>query len=186
MLSDRLKRETQQAHLSLEKILIPKIKAINSTPEYARVLEILYGFYKPVEDRIAHFVNQSHLADIDERRKAHWIIEDLKLMDAESSPALCTSLPAMHNTADALGAMYVLEGSTLGGRIICKMIANSLPSTANAGLHFFEGYGHLTVEKWNTFGSYINSFTGNFNEEDKMIAAATSTFITFKNWIEAN
>jgi heme oxygenase len=58
-------------------------------------------------------------------------------------------LPAIATKAEALGVLYVLEGSTLGGRMILKTLRNQGLSTDD--LHFLDPYGTATGAQWRTF-----------------------------------
>jgi heme oxygenase len=48
--------------------------------------------------------------------------------------------------AEALGALYVLEGSTLGGRMILRALADR--GVATAELAFLDPYGLETAGRW--------------------------------------
>jgi heme oxygenase len=58
-------------------------------------------------------------------------------------------LPAIGTKAEALGAMYVLEGSTLGGRIILKTLRSQGVSTDQLG--FLNPYGSDASALWRAF-----------------------------------
>ena len=141
MLSVKLKEETKHAHLQTEKLIIPSIKSLDLNNSYLQLLYIFYGYFKPVEEKIEQYLSPNVVSDIAERRKAGTILKDMEFVGAKSKPSLCDQLPAIENAAEALGAMYVLEGSTLGGKHICKMIEQKLPLTEKKGLGFFTGYG---------------------------------------------
>ncbi|MER3464226.1 MAG: hypothetical protein C4329_07220 [Chitinophagaceae bacterium] len=68
-----------------------------------------------------------------QRRKADAILLDL---NDTVDLSLCTSLPQINSTAKTIGAMYVLEGSTLGGRGISKMLQRHAFINPD-NLHFF-------------------------------------------------
>ncbi|MFO1152550.1 MAG: biliverdin-producing heme oxygenase [Rhodospirillales bacterium] len=68
---------------------------------------------------------------------------------AEPSLELRASLPTLRSVQQALGVAYVLEGSTLGGRIIRKRVAAAGGSLL--GMSFFDGYGPATGEQWRRF-----------------------------------
>jgi heme oxygenase (biliverdin-IX-beta and delta-forming) len=58
-------------------------------------------------------------------------------------------LPAIGTKAEALGALYVVEGSTLGGRKILQALrSQGLPTD---GLHFLDPYGKDAGAKWRLF-----------------------------------
>jgi len=57
--------------------------------------------------------------------------------------------PAIGTKAEALGALYVLEGSTLGGRKILQALRSQGVSTD--GLHFLDPYGKDAGVNWRRF-----------------------------------
>jgi heme oxygenase len=58
-------------------------------------------------------------------------------------------VPAIGTKAEALGALYVLEGSTLGGRTILRALRSQGVSTD--GLDFLDPYGKDAGVNWRTF-----------------------------------
>ena len=60
-----------------------------------------------------------------------------------------TALPVLGSVEQALGFAYVLEGATLGGRVIRKRVAAAGGSLV--GLSFFDVYGPATGEQWVRF-----------------------------------
>jgi heme oxygenase (biliverdin-IX-beta and delta-forming) len=57
--------------------------------------------------------------------------------------------PAIGTKAEAVGALYVVEGSTLGGRKILQALRCQGVSTDD--LHFLDPYGKETGARWRTF-----------------------------------
>ena len=82
--------------------------------------------------------------------------------------------------------MYVLEGSTLGGVHLTKMIAAKMNLRETKGLEFFNGYGNGTMAKWEAFKTSVNGVGKDETTQDKVIEAANNTFSKFKDWIEKN
>lgn len=186
MLSERLKEETHKAHIGVEKLIIPRLKKLDSNTSYAQLLNVFYGYFHPVEHQIEQHINEDILFDIDERRKSGSLLNDLYSLGAIQLPQTSSDLPKIDCIADALGAMYVLEGSTLGGQFISKMIAEKLGLTSENGISFFSGYGADTSSKWSNFKDVIDNYSGHKTAEDEVIKAANETFTKFKTWIELN
>ncbi|MBS1602123.1 MAG: biliverdin-producing heme oxygenase [Bacteroidetes bacterium] len=182
MLTDELKEYTEDVHHASEKKMIVALRQISTYEDYIRMLSWLYGFYAPVEKLIRQHLTEDNFPDINRRSRAEYILWDIR-ESGLPAPALeaCEQLPVIDSFHSALGAMYVLEGSTLGGRIIAGMIARSLESTHC--LSFFNGYGAETGNMWSTFKAYLNQPFSS-HERREVIAAAEDTFLTFKNWIE--
>ncbi len=183
MLSEKLKEHTKIAHLELEKSLVQKIKAIRTPADYVDLLVYFYRFFAPLESAIFSSIDTA-LSDVSKRRKSAWIVEDIRFF-APSHPPISASavIPAIDNPPKALGALYVMEGSTLGGQVICKMIAKRLPSLTNQGLRFFSGYGEDTLPMWENFKKLINGENWSQEQEKEIIDAANRTFTLFKQSI---
>jgi heme oxygenase len=71
---------------------------------------------KPLQDRIDFYLDDALVANYSLRRRPERLLNDIEAFggDAERM-ALCGHLPVVGNIGQALGAYYVLEGSTHGG-----------------------------------------------------------------------
>jgi heme oxygenase (biliverdin-IX-beta and delta-forming) len=67
------------------------------------------------------------------------------------------AFPAIETRAEALGAFYVLEGSTLGGRKILQALKSQGVSTDD--LHFLDPYGRDAGANWRLFLGIIERET---------------------------
>jgi heme oxygenase len=182
MLTDELREYTEEVHHASEKKMIIALKQIANYEDYIRMLNWLYGFYAPVQQLIRQYLTEDNFPDINRRSRAEYILWDIRESGLPvPEPEVCEQLPVIDSFHRALGAMYVLEGSTLGGRIIAGMICRSLDSTRC--LSFFNGYGAETGHMWNTFKAYINQ-PFSTEERHEIISAAEDSFLTFKTWIE--
>jgi heme oxygenase len=184
MLDEDLKERTKGEHAALEKVFLQIIRGVNSKIEYAALLTKLYGYYNALEKLIHPFLVDSEISDYPQRRKTDRLMEDLSTMDTNPGQIQhCLRLPAVESYHSALGVLYVLEGSTLGGKIIANMIASRLNS--ETGLRFFLSYGENTMEMWRRFKVYLRQpFTSEQREE--IVTSAMLTFVTFKNWLDTD
>ncbi|NNU33797.1 biliverdin-producing heme oxygenase [Mucilaginibacter sp. S1162] len=89
-------------------------------------------------------------------------------------------LPQITNYLQGFGALYVIEGSTLGGQIISKMVQQHLPVQDGKGLSFFNGYGDKMHQMWGAFKDILNKAAATPEDEQIIIAAANDTFAKFK------
>jgi heme oxygenase len=181
---ERLRNETKTAHQQLEKATIPYIKQSTDEASYGHVLRMFYGYFSQVEEQIQALIDESVLEDIKERRQSAAIIADLKSIGAATENlATANELPVLKTVPQALGAMYVLEGSTLGGRFISQMLAKQLNRTAADGISFFSGYGEQTDTKWKKFTEMMNEYVINHPlNANEIVAAANETFSKFGVW----
>lgn len=185
MFTDKLKEETLTQHQQVEKTLVGKMKAIRSAGDYIDLLKIFYGYFGGLEQKIKSYINQSQLEDYNKRRKTDAMGDDIEALGG-TLPATASDndLPAINNSLQAFGALYVIEGSTLGGSIISKMMQQHLKFDGQKGLSFFNGYGDLTHQMWDNFKSSLNIAIKSPEDEAVVLQAANDTFSRFKHWIE--
>ncbi|WP_419805385.1 biliverdin-producing heme oxygenase [Terriglobus sp.] len=84
-------------------------------------------------------------------------------------------------TSRFLGAMYVLEGSTLGGQYIAHHVEAALQLQPGEGDRFFRGYGKETMPKWREFQQALVAIPD--EQSDIVIAAAKGMFGIFCEWM---
>jgi heme oxygenase len=186
MVTDRLKEETLPLHQQLEKWMVQEIKSMQSIDQYTNLLQSFYGFYQPLESNMLPLVEKV-VPDLSERRKSNLLQQDIDALQPDkTSIPLCTQLPTITNTAAALGAMYVFEGSTLGGSIIAKMVKGKIAGLPDNTLQFFQGYGTETMEKWERFKQYTNGFITSDEQRTALINGANDTFQSFHHWLKNN
>ncbi|RAV98710.1 biliverdin-producing heme oxygenase [Pseudochryseolinea flava] len=185
MLHQQLKEQTKEAHQALERRMVGLIKQIHSEAQYVHFLKLMYGYYASLEDKLGEQLSTNDALDFNQRRKASWILDDMNYFGSKEKPSRCQALPPIDSFHTALGAMYVLEGSALGGKIIAKMIASQIGLGDARGLTFFNGYGDETMKMWELFKENLSqSFDPPTTET--IITSANQTFDTFKNWIESH
>lgn len=181
-LTAELKDTTEAVHQASEKKMILALKRIASDQDYVQMLNWLYGFYAPLEELIRSQLTPENFPDMTKRSRVEFILWDIKELGSEPlKPDFCQQLPVIDSYERALGALYVLEGSTLGGRIIAGMVSRQLGSTK--GISYFNGYGAETASMWQSFKHFLDRPWTPLQRQ-KIIAGAEDTFITFKNWID--
>lgn len=184
MVSAQVKEQTKSAHQSLEKIIIRQIKRIGTIDEYSKLLSMFYGYYAPLEKMLSAFLNDDLIPFYSKRRNAAALAKDLNNSGAETAAVeICDDLPMIDNIASALGVMYVLEGSTLGGVHIAKMLEAQLSLSGNQ-LTFFKGYGDNNKTMWMAFTEALDGY-GKEADKIEIITAAQETFEKFSNWASA-
>ena len=87
----------------------------------------------------------------------------------------------MDDTDDALGRLYVLEGSTLGGTFIDRHLSG-LPSLSGVRLRAFSPYGAQTGAMWHAFRRVTRAHVAGGGDADAMLSAATGTFRALAQW----
>ena len=185
-LRNRLKEETQSLHDNIEQtFLFKKILQHEITlSDYQRLIKKFYGFIIPCEELIDSLTNKYKL---NARKKTPWLIQDLSALkiptNNDSNLPKCTDLPELCEHEHVLGYLYVMEGATLGGQIITKMLNTQLALTQDSGVRFFYGYGHKTKSMWNDFCSQLSNISDT-EQQNMIIHSASSTFIRLSKWMQ--
>ena len=183
---ERLKRETRAQHEQIEGavgILRPDV----ARADYLGYLTALFGYYLPLETRIRNLRDLHRtVPDLDRRWKASLLECDLRALGLPEAALrelpICRRVPLLGNVSRALGCLYVLEGSTLGGQIIQRMLRARLPGELQSASAFLNCYGPETGSMWRELGHRLTANAASVVDEDDMVAAATETFGTLKDW----
>jgi heme oxygenase len=182
--TEEIKQQTAPAHQALEKSIVNIIRRIDSAGEYEKMLMFFYGYYKPLEARIH---KRLHGADfLIQTRQSEWLLSDIRQLGNQSYEfPECMELPEVQNHYDALAALYVLEGSTLGGIHILKMIRKRIHLPQGHADLFFNGHGTNTASNWNSFRQLVDI---EIKEPDQasFLATVNATFSHFKKWADIN
>jgi heme oxygenase len=115
------------------------------------------------------------------RRRADLYAGDLRALGSlpgEAAPLL----PAVRDTDDALGRMYVLEGSTLGGTFIDRHLAG-LPDLSGVRLRAFSPYGDRTGAMWAAYRRATREHVASGGDPDRLVDAACDTFAALGEWV---
>lgn len=144
MLLDRLKAETREAHDRIE-LDLGLTRADLSLDEYGTILMRMHGFFTTWEPAVEAALDEPDF--LGPRRKLHLLARDLAALGLRPEP-VCQDLPAMNSAAAALGSLYVLEGSTLGGQVIRRHVEALFAFPPGGPTAYFTGYGADTGRRW--------------------------------------
>lgn len=178
----RLKHETAAEHEAIEAVA-NLVRPDLSLAEYRRYLEKSYGFHLVIEAALWRFGvwGALGLSPLD-RAKLRFLARDLALLDGSMPVPLCTTPPSLRGLEEAVGAAYVIEGSTLGGRVIARHVEQRFgPSVPRS---FLECYGARSAEQWKSFRVALARFATTREIEERVVAGAKETFRAFTRWLE--
>jgi heme oxygenase len=152
--------------------------ALDDSASYGAMLQVLLALHEPLETRLAALGGFPALGvDLAGRRKAPHLRADLHVLEVPFPAAPRRSTPPVHDLATALGAFYVLEGSTLGGRMLLKQVHARLGAVPT---QFLTGYGDETGRYWrHTRTALVHGVAADADPAaaaDRLIAGATVTF----------
>lgn len=186
---DNLRSKTSESHKNLEAIPISKL-LVNpniSLHAYSLYLSLMHDVVSDYEKHIYPLV-ENVILDISERKKADLILKDLKYIGEEKKKghAFLKNSDQKYSVPFALGMLYVLEGSTLGGRFILKNIQENLGLDEENGISYFSGYGNKTGSYWKKFLAYFTEFEAQNNIEEEIIAGADFAFTMIGKHLSEN
>lgn len=126
------------------------------------------------------------LPDLPKREKLLLIDKDLEYLAPHALNSTPIKNPVAENpsVAYALGCMYVMEGSTLGGKVILKHISKTLGILPEQGGSYFAGYGEETGHYWKSFLHILQEYSAHNDADDEIIRGAKDTFISIKYYFE--
>jgi heme oxygenase len=181
-LRERLRQQTRPLHDRLEDSL-NLTRPDWSLAEYRTLLQRFYGFYAPLERRIARVCDPELQRLFADRRKVPSLLQDLAYfhIDAATVPH-STRVPRISSAADALGAMYVTEGATLGGQLLSRHVERVLSLSDGRGYSFWSGYGTETGRMWTSFLEVLASRSCPALDV-AAISSAVATFTCLEEWL---
>lgn len=182
---ERLRQLTAPQHKKLESHPLSKslIQLSISLDGYADYLIAMSGIMKEYDSVILPYLSNI-IPDTQIRRKSEAIGSDISWLE-ENGVSIRKNeifrMPELNNHATAMGVAYVLEGSTLGGRIIIKHLQRFFPVTEIDGARFFAGYGNETGVRWKQFIDSLTNFAIKEKCENDIIAGAQVCFDSIYN-----
>jgi heme oxygenase (biliverdin-IX-beta and delta-forming) len=182
----QLRSKTANSHLLIEQNSVSKSLMSQSvtTTQYADYLKSMYGFVYGFEKRVFPLLKHHELLQIEGRRKAHFIQNDLALLNhTAAQPYINDELFSTHyqTALAALGGMYVLEGSTLGGQIINKHLSKILGDSVAGKTTYLTAYAGQTGSMWKIFLQLLCEAGAITDNEDEIIDSAVNTFALLNN-----
>lgn len=155
MISLILKEETKQEHDKTEESLQSnKIFDKSYTLEnYKNLLIHNYFLVSKYEPQVNKFLHKYPELKLDTRRKILAITSDLDNLNVDiNNDSIAHNLD---NEAEAFGALYVMEGSTLGGNVIMKQLRKN-PAFEDITFNYFGIYGNKTGLMWQEFKAFLD------------------------------
>ena len=182
---ERLRRETSAEHLAVEGSL-PLMSATLTVETYVRCLERMYGMVAGWEETAAATAPEWLREMVVARRRRHLLESDLGWFGIAESEIWQhverPGLPDLCEVPEFLGAMYVMEGSTLGGQLIARHVEAVLLLETGRGSAFFRGHGAETGALWKEFCQVLRTRVAE-DDAERVIGAAQQMFRAFGEWM---
>jgi heme oxygenase len=180
---DLLRNGTADLHRQIER-RAPVFREGFNLEDYARLVEQFFGFWAPVEERLSKLrsLQDPDLA-LQSRLKCSLLRDDLLTLGRNPEAVRqCEKLPQLDNFLQGLGCLYVLEGSTLGSRIISRHLEETLQLGNRSGASFFNANGGSIGSRWMEFKGFVSASVQP-EHADNLVEAARETFMCFDEWL---
>lgn len=184
-LKQHLKITTYPLHEWLESSpLFDSIKSKElSKEEYIELLKKMAGFISNIEQIIKTYKEEfekHNLNDIEKRvEKTQWLKDDLKELGIEFSSKKI-EFNTLSSFSSVVGALYVLEGSTMGGMQIVKMMKKN--TQEDLPTNYYQSYKQETMPMWMAFAKWLDEIDV---DKYEVTLGAMETFIKLKKHIDS-
>lgn len=179
-ISLRAATHDQHERLNRHPLLAALLKPDYRLESYQKLLFIYFHIYQSLEYKVQQFLLTTSCGfDYTERIKHPWLANDLAFfgLDTLAITNIKMDLPEIDTVGQLIGALYTIEGSTLGGQLISRRLAEHHKLTKNTGARFFNGYGEQTVSMWQEFIKFADTIATN---DDQLLAAEQAACQTFQ------
>lgn len=155
------------------------------TPDtYLRHVAAMLGWFEPVEQQLAR-ADWPEALEIDARvHKTEALVTDLAIAGWSSAQIAaaprCRDLPPLDTAPRRFGALYVIEGSTLGGQVLWRRLQ---PTLAPWPLRALAGYGRDTGRLWRIFVTTLEAVGARPGFAERAARSAAVTFRTLIDWL---
>ncbi|WP_158915861.1 biliverdin-producing heme oxygenase [Caulobacter sp. S45] len=180
---DRLRAATAVAHRRLERDL-DLLRPPLLKDRFARLLERFWGFHVVWEATVGRHGDLAAL--MTSRSRLVHLKRDLQALGLSAHeiarlPQCAAAADLSHTVEAAIGSLYVMEGSTLGGRLIGRALQGR-PWLPEAGLTYFDPYRTETGTMWRAFQDHVRSASSDA-DQPAIEAGATQTFELLRGWL---
>jgi heme oxygenase len=151
--------------------------------DYQKVIERLAKSFALAESKLGS--DPTFLNFWQYEKKLPLLNHDLQNLNAPPVEVSSVHSAGSVNLHEKVGIIYVLQGSSLGGRFIAKHIAQKLNLDQSSGLEFYLS-SQTVLENWKNFKNQFNEkFTDHPTDFSKVLASARTTFAIFINCFES-
>lgn len=186
---EKLRNHTAPMHEALEQNSYSTALMSNSVTveDYRNYLEKMYGFLISFEDVVFPMVRHI-FPDIEEKQKADLLADDITKLGGNISEIPVFNRARMAgmyaDIASALGGLYVMEGSTLGGMVINNHLVKYIGEAVQGKTSYFTVYGQKTATNWRSFLTEFTNAAEALPNSEKVIEASADTFETLNEWMQ--
>jgi heme oxygenase (biliverdin-IX-beta and delta-forming) len=179
---DRLRLETAVDHVAVESGMPLMVEDLDRN-SYVRCLRQVHGIVAGWEEWSAATSPEWMHTLLANRQRRGLLERDLAWFGVVALDKGRPAMPERTDDASVLGAMYVMEGSTLGGRLIARHVERVLGLSVGVGDAYFCGHNQHTGTLWKEFCGVLQARVPD-RETDTFIVAAKTMFRVFGSWMQ--
>lgn len=181
-LSSRLRTETNVQHERMHG-LMAKADPFASREGYARFVAAQYLFQRDVEALFEQPGMRDLVPDLDIRGRQE--ASELDLRDLNTPVPTGDIASVGVKLPEALGWLYVSEGSTLGAAFLFKEANEKLQLTAEFGARNLAAYPEGRARAWKAFVKAMDESGYSQEDQDKVVAGANAAYDRFGQLLES-
>ena len=171
-LLEEIRKETAALHSRLDTLELTKrlMHKQVAKADYSNYIQCFYALHALIEPLLYQEATH-HLPNMHKNQRISALQADLELLNV---PELVIEVPvetAYMSSKAYLGALYVMEGSRLGGRFIAKHLRECLPENEVPTFHFLEEAPEVG---WKEILAFVS--TSEHNQRTEIIASAKYMF----------
>ncbi|MBF6608759.1 MAG: biliverdin-producing heme oxygenase [Flavobacterium sp.] len=172
-----IKSATADVHQALESL---DVTSALMSPQltmdaYRNYLQLMFDVIYDVEKHFFPRANSIY-SDLTFRMKTQLLSDDFCSLDGKPISPRPVFDTAIDSPAFIAGIIYVVEGSTLGGRYILKNVESVLGLSATNGASFLAGYGNHTGSYWKNFLKDLTAYEKEHAAGQEIIDGALYAF----------
>ncbi len=160
---------------------------ITDPSAYRALLSGFLTFYEPMEHALSKLDWDGAGIDFKSRRKTQLLAADLQACEVNTADLRrCRTLPPVTTPAQGLGCLYVMEGATIGGQVVHRMLRKHLGPWIDDRSRFFQCYGTEKGNRWREFREALDAFGAVHDEalQQETIDSARTTFRCLRQWLD--
>ena len=185
-----LKQSTTTLHVLLEtnKLLSAIVLPDLSIYQYGYYLTLMNEITSVYEKDVIPIIIEA-VPNITTRNISQLILDDLQSIDFKLPDHIKLTpytIGVNISTPFAMGFMYVMEGSKLGGKVIFKNIHHALGFKEDSGAKYLTDYGVDTFVLWKEFLLNFSKYVTDNDFEEGTILGAKYAFKSIYDYFEMN
>lgn len=180
--SKRLKAATHESHDRLDKRIMAG-DPFADRERYGRFLDVQYHFHHEIDRLYRHDELCAIIPDLHGRRRLDLIRKDMEDIGA-NIPVLRESDDYLIDIPNALGWLYVAEGSNLGAAFLLKEAAK-LGLSEDFGARHLAGAPEGRGRHWRAFTAALDGLDLDGAAEDRLVQGAKDAFARVRSLVDS-